>query len=209
MKYLYTEITTWIGERQIVGYNIGGFTCCRMDDLAEAFAETYVWDPATITLNMTTKAENSAEAGTSEQDLTSDKAEEALADEAEHVPAAEAFVAEYIQSLQDAMRFQIRGNADEPLYIAQKAVLDSFTYSILSYVSVPERSSRTKTVYIELQPAGYGSYTLDPGILWNSLPPVNINVHVGRGAARRVFLHGSAEDIRFARRTDRQLFLIS
>ena len=55
MKYLYTQITTWIGERQITGYNIGGYTCIGMDDLAEAFAESYVWDPATITLKLTVK----------------------------------------------------------------------------------------------------------------------------------------------------------
>jgi|GEM_PF-2507335 len=86
MKYLYTEITTWIGKRQIVGYNIGGFTCCRMDDLAEAFAETYVWDPAAITLNMTTK--RPPETAEPETPLVLPEAEEKISGD-EGTPAAE------------------------------------------------------------------------------------------------------------------------
>ncbi len=44
MQYLYTNITAWLGDTQVTGYNIGGFTCIGMDDLANTFATNYVWD---------------------------------------------------------------------------------------------------------------------------------------------------------------------
>ncbi len=44
MQYLYTNITAWLGDAQVTGYNIGGFTCIGMDDLANTFATNYVWD---------------------------------------------------------------------------------------------------------------------------------------------------------------------
>lgn len=53
MPYLYTQITTWIGDQQVTGYNIGGFTCICMDDLAKHFAETYTWSPEDKALYMT------------------------------------------------------------------------------------------------------------------------------------------------------------
>ena len=54
MPYLFTDITTWIENIQITGYNIGGYTCVFMDDIANVFAETYVYDDAARTLRMTT-----------------------------------------------------------------------------------------------------------------------------------------------------------
>jgi len=56
MPYLYTDITTWIGNKKVEAYNIGGFTCMCIDDLAAAFAETYVYDNASRTLKMTSPA---------------------------------------------------------------------------------------------------------------------------------------------------------
>jgi len=53
MPYLYTDITTWIGSNQVEAYNIGGFTCMCIDDLAAVFAETYTYDDASRTLKMT------------------------------------------------------------------------------------------------------------------------------------------------------------
>ncbi len=44
MQYLYTNINTWLGNKHVTGYNIGGFTCIGMDDLANTFATNYVWD---------------------------------------------------------------------------------------------------------------------------------------------------------------------
>ena len=44
MQYLYTNITAWLGDTQVTGYNIGGFTCIGMDDLASTFSTNYVWD---------------------------------------------------------------------------------------------------------------------------------------------------------------------
>lgn len=54
MPYLYTEITTWIGSTQVVGYNIGGYTCVCMDDLAKFYAKEYVWNPEDLSLRMNT-----------------------------------------------------------------------------------------------------------------------------------------------------------
>lgn len=56
MPYLYTEITTWIGDTQVTGYNIGGYTCICMDDLAAHFAGGYVWSPEDKALYMTSPA---------------------------------------------------------------------------------------------------------------------------------------------------------
>nr|MBQ4318943.1 hypothetical protein [Clostridia bacterium] len=53
MPYLYTDVTVWIGSKQIEAYNIGGFMCIMMNDLAAAFAETYTYDDTTRTLKMT------------------------------------------------------------------------------------------------------------------------------------------------------------
>lgn len=52
MEYLYTDITTWIGSTQVTGYNIGGFTCICMDDLAKFYAKDYVWSPEDKSLRM-------------------------------------------------------------------------------------------------------------------------------------------------------------
>ena len=105
MPYLYTEITTWIGERQITGYNIGGYTCIGMDDLAEAFAESYVWDPATITLKLTTKTPAPA--------ATSDSALLPQADG--RVPAAEKHVALLTDSVIEELAGMNRTNVDAAL----------------------------------------------------------------------------------------------
>lgn len=53
MQYLHTNITTMIGEKAVVGYNIGGYTCVGMDDLAAVFAAEYVWDAGARELRMT------------------------------------------------------------------------------------------------------------------------------------------------------------
>ena len=55
MQYLYTNITTWLGDKQVTGYNIGGFTCIGMDDLANAFATNYLWDSAAGALRLYTQ----------------------------------------------------------------------------------------------------------------------------------------------------------
>lgn len=54
--YYYTQVTTWIGDKQITGYNIGGYTCIFMDDLAAHFAASYVWSPENKALYMTSPA---------------------------------------------------------------------------------------------------------------------------------------------------------
>lgn len=53
MQYLYTKITTWLKDTQVTGYNIGGYTCICMDDLAKHYASEYVWDAAGRALRMT------------------------------------------------------------------------------------------------------------------------------------------------------------
>lgn len=55
MQYLHTDITAWIGEKQVTGYNIGGYTCIGMDDLAAVFASDYVWDADARALRMTSE----------------------------------------------------------------------------------------------------------------------------------------------------------
>ena len=56
MPYLYTDVVTYIGSEKITSYNIGGFTCICIDDLAQKFAQGYVWDPTARTLKMTSPA---------------------------------------------------------------------------------------------------------------------------------------------------------
>jgi hypothetical protein len=103
MPYLYTNITTWIGEKQITGYNIGGYTCIWMDDLAAVFAETFIWDPSTITLRMTTRTP--ALAGTSLL----------AADARGRVPAAELSVSDAIGSVIEACAGQGGSSASAEL----------------------------------------------------------------------------------------------
>lgn len=55
-QYYYTDITTWIDNTRITGYNIGGNTCICMDDLAAHFSEGYVWDGNNNSLSLTTAA---------------------------------------------------------------------------------------------------------------------------------------------------------
>ncbi len=103
MPYLYTNITTWIGDVQIPGYNIGGYTCIGMDDLAKTFAETYIWDPSTITLRMTTHTP--ALAGTA-----------LLAEDARgRVPSAEKSVRDMIETVLEACRGQGDSSASAEL----------------------------------------------------------------------------------------------
>ena len=61
-QYYYTNITAWIEDQQITGYNIGGNTCICMDDLANAFIDSYddyVWHPEKATLRLVTAREDS------------------------------------------------------------------------------------------------------------------------------------------------------
>lgn len=60
MPYLYTSITAWIGETPVTGYNIDGYTCIGMDDLAAAFASEYVWDADARELRMTSSPKDFA-----------------------------------------------------------------------------------------------------------------------------------------------------
>jgi len=60
MSYLYTNITTWIGDEMVTSYNIGGFTCICMDDLAAHFAKDYVWDANDRTLKLTIRPATSS-----------------------------------------------------------------------------------------------------------------------------------------------------
>lgn len=55
MQYLYTNITAWLGDKQVTGYNIGGYTCIGMDDLAGTFAANYVWDGVNGALKLYTQ----------------------------------------------------------------------------------------------------------------------------------------------------------
>lgn len=55
MQYLYTNINTWLGSKQVAGYNIGCFTCIGMDDLADAFVTNYVWDSVEGALRLYTQ----------------------------------------------------------------------------------------------------------------------------------------------------------
>ncbi len=54
MPYLYTNIQTYLGETAVTGYNIGGFTCIGMDDLAAYCSSGYVWDAANLALRLET-----------------------------------------------------------------------------------------------------------------------------------------------------------
>jgi len=93
MPYLYTDITTWIGSNKVNAYNIGGFTCMCIDDLAAVFAETYTYDNASRTLKMTSPKFGSSSGGnTVVPEVDSDK-------EAELIKAAEAYADKYIKDL--------------------------------------------------------------------------------------------------------------
>lgn len=59
MEYIYTDITTWIGDTQVESYNISGNTCVCMDDLATYFAKDYVWDADSYELRMAVEYESS------------------------------------------------------------------------------------------------------------------------------------------------------
>ncbi len=58
MNYYETKVTTWVGPNQITGYNIGGFTCICMDDLARFFAAPggYAFVPEEKALKMVSPA---------------------------------------------------------------------------------------------------------------------------------------------------------
>ena len=53
-QYLYTNVTTWLKGVQVTGYNIGGYTCVCMDDLATYYAADYEWIGAKSELRLTT-----------------------------------------------------------------------------------------------------------------------------------------------------------
>ncbi len=60
MQYLFTNVTTWLKGTQVTGYNIGGYTCVFMDDIAEFYATEYVWDGAASELRMKTGKSSSS-----------------------------------------------------------------------------------------------------------------------------------------------------
>lgn len=104
MPYLYTNITTWIGDTQVTGYNIGGYTCICMDDLAAHFAAEYVWSPEDKALYMTSPALSGAPTETPAQP------EIPSAGTSTELNAAEAAVAAYID---DMIARQNSGNFTE------------------------------------------------------------------------------------------------
>lgn len=70
--YLYTNITTWIGQNQVTGYNVGGSTCICMDDLAKYFGTSYVWNPEDVSLRLvTTSSQTPASAPTTSPEASS------------------------------------------------------------------------------------------------------------------------------------------
>jgi len=95
MKYVYTDVVTLIGDKQIESYNIGGLTCISIDTLAAEFGYTLVWDGDARTISMFTTAGGSADTGASENtgfdagSLSSDTQIMILT-------AAEKFVSEYL-----------------------------------------------------------------------------------------------------------------
>ncbi len=60
MPYLYTNVKTVLGGEVVTGYNIGGFTCVCMDDLAAYCASDYVWDGAASELRLTRRGSKPA-----------------------------------------------------------------------------------------------------------------------------------------------------
>jgi len=50
MPYVYTDVRTFIGTTEVESFNIGGFTCICMDDLAVHMAGDYQWDGVKRTL---------------------------------------------------------------------------------------------------------------------------------------------------------------
>lgn len=100
MPYLYTEITTWIGDMQVTGYNIGGYTCICMDDLAAHFAAEYVWSPENKALYMTspTAATQPDEQPPVEQPLVEQPPVESALNDAE--AAVDAYIIAELTSLQ-------------------------------------------------------------------------------------------------------------
>jgi len=49
----FTDIVTYFDGQAVKSYNIGGRTIAYVDDLAEFYKETYVWDPYARTLSLT------------------------------------------------------------------------------------------------------------------------------------------------------------
>ena len=98
MPYLYTDITTWIGNNKVEAYNIGGFTCMCIDDLAAVFSETYTYDNASRTLRMTSPKFGSSAPVPSDKPTVPDTdgdAESAL------ITAAKKFLNDYIEDFTD------------------------------------------------------------------------------------------------------------
>jgi len=58
MQYLYTDIKTYIGDTEVMSYNIGGMTCICVDDLAAHFASRYEWQPDRRLLMLWSDTEN-------------------------------------------------------------------------------------------------------------------------------------------------------
>lgn len=57
LPVLHTDIVTEIRGKAVTSYNIGGYTCIGVDDLAACFAEEYIWDGDARTLSLTTRRE--------------------------------------------------------------------------------------------------------------------------------------------------------
>lgn len=55
MSYLSTDVTAWLGDMQVTGYNIGGMTCIWLDDLYRIFGYGLVWDGTEGALRLTTQ----------------------------------------------------------------------------------------------------------------------------------------------------------
>lgn len=114
MNYYETKVTTWIGPNQITGYNIGGFTCICMDDLARFFAAPggYVFVPEERALKMVSPA-----FGASEPAL-------------EPVPGElKEVVADYIKSDMDSIKNRKFEGEDAKLMADFKALYGSELYN--------------------------------------------------------------------------------
>jgi len=52
-NYYATDVVTLIGDKPIESYNIGGFTCVKIDTVAAEFGMGYVWDGDARTVSLT------------------------------------------------------------------------------------------------------------------------------------------------------------
>jgi len=57
-NYYATDVVTLIGDKPIESYNIGGFTCVKIDTVAAEFGMGYVWDGEARTVSLTSPNAN-------------------------------------------------------------------------------------------------------------------------------------------------------